>query len=85
MTNEEALSLFKNHEYMTDFSWQDEMSEIAISAIEKQIPKKLKKVYDRQYYFWVCPCCEGWISRELKVGNCCANCGQKLDFEEGEN
>lgn len=44
MTNEEALNHFKNHEYMTDYSWQDEMSEIAIEALENQIAKKSDEI-----------------------------------------
>lgn len=34
MTNEEALKLFKDHKYMTDYSFQDEMSEIAIRSLQ---------------------------------------------------
>lgn len=40
MTEKEALELLKDHEYWTTYSWQDEMCEIAIKALEKQISKK---------------------------------------------
>lgn len=83
MNNEEALALFKNHEYMTDFSWQDEMSEIAIKALEKQIPKKLKITQSTKR----CASCNRQISG---IGNIhskrhyCVNCGQKIDWEGEE-
>lgn len=34
MTNEEALAHLKLHDYWTQFSWQDEVCEVAISALE---------------------------------------------------
>lgn len=40
MTAKKALELLKDHEYWTTYSWQDEVCEIAIKALEKQIPKK---------------------------------------------
>lgn len=85
MTNEEALAHFKNHEYMTDFSWQDEMSEVAISAIEKQAPKKprLRKGCNWSYR---CPNCGKllfWTDEPKDHGeknNYCSDCGQKIDW-----
>lgn len=77
MTNEEALAHFKNHEYMTDFSWQDEISEVAIKAIERQIPKK-PKIED----CFTCPSCEYGIVYGDKY---CQECGQLICWElEGE-
>lgn len=35
MTNKEAIELLKDHEYWTDFSWMDEVAEMAIEALEK--------------------------------------------------
>lgn len=35
MTNQEAIELLKDHEYWTDFSWMDEVAEMAIEALEK--------------------------------------------------
>lgn len=34
MTNEEALTHLKQHDYWTQYRWQDEMCEVAISALE---------------------------------------------------
>lgn len=85
MTNEEALAHFKNHEYMTDFSWQDEMSEVAIVAIEKQIPKKPEYAY-KEYMpevDWVCGSCGKKYNRtNLNVVRFCSYCGQKIDWKE---
>lgn len=52
MTIEEALEHLKLHEYWADFSWMDEVAELAISALEKQIPKKpMLKDHDHDEYF----------------------------------
>lgn len=89
MTNEEALNHFKNHEYMTDYSWQDEMSEIAIKAIEKQIPKKhhhtrIDHIVD-DVRISVCPSCLAVIpSHRTEYPNYCISCGTKIDWGESE-
>lgn len=81
MTNEEALAHFKNHEYMTDFSWQDEMSEVAIKAIERQIPKKpLEITFMGEVR---CPACQKWMGHN-QVGDFCLHCGQKIDWEKAD-
>ena len=64
MTNEEAISTIKIA--MAEVEWYYPMKyaeafEAAISALEKQIPKKPKRV-DKNYVFdgnWktICPCC----------------------------
>lgn len=88
MINEEALAHFKNHEYMTDFSWQDEMSEIAIDAIEKQIPKKPLNYYRYGTMFyafdWECPCCGKGYGRAVEKVKYCKDCGQKILWEGEE-
>lgn len=84
MTNEEALAHFKNHEYMTDFSWQDEMSEVAIAAIEKQIPKQ---VGVDGYGWYECSECHNkrpnWLLN--KEAKWCPYCGNKICWEDTEN
>ena len=56
--------------------------EIAISALEKQIPKKL--INTCQYVSGCCPNCKKYISDWLEYNKfmCCPYCGQKLDFGE---
>lgn len=65
----------------------------AIEIMEKQIPKKpiVQETTEKKLY--KCPCCDGFLmeiviqtyglhqwGRKVKY---CANCGQKLDWEEG--
>lgn len=64
-----------------------EEMEIAISALEKQIPKKpLKQECDFFDFILVCPECKNrivnvWNKREYKP-NYCHYCGQALDWSE---
>lgn len=88
MNYEEALKLFKDHKYMTDFSWQDEMSEAAIEALEKQIPKKPKGRYDyhgKEIIGALCKCpnCGSMVIQNLLTSETdyCIKCGQALDWE----
>ena len=53
--------------------------DVAIQALEKQIPKKPKT--DDRYVMYICPWCNDFV----KVShNYCQNCGQKLDWGDGE-
>ena len=53
-----------------------EVLNMAINALEKQVPKKSKT--DDRYIMYICPCCNDFI----KVNhNYCTNCGQRLDWE----
>ena len=54
--------------------------EIAIQALEKQIPKKPDFTEDKE--FALCPCCNGKGS--LNKQKYCDNCGQKLDWSDEE-
>ena len=56
-----------------------EAVDIAIQALEKQIPKK--PITDDRYIMYICPCCNDFI----KVShNYCPNCGQELDWSDEE-
>lgn len=89
MTAKKALELLKDHEYWTTYSWQDEVCEIAIKALEKQIPKKAISTYKGHYK---CPTCEIYIDitdddlyvYEIKPPKYCDECGQALDWGEEE-
>ena len=53
-----------------------EAIDVAIQALEKQIPKKPKT--DNRYVMHICPWCNDFV----KVShNYCQNCGQKLNWE----
>ncbi len=83
MTKKEALELLKDHEYWTTYSWQDEMCEIAIKALEKQIPKKPYNV-DTERKTFDCPECLSTIYINKDVRDCgyCCICGQALDWSD---
>lgn len=94
MTNKEAADELQ---YAIDLikqdgkDWIDERDipvlEMAISALEKQIPKKLiaegdgyadgSMVYDIFY----CPSCDHRLEED-EVEDYCPNCGQKICWEE---
>lgn len=55
----------------------DAACDMAINALEKQIPKKPKT--DDRYVMYICPCCNDFI----KVSqNYCPNCGQAIDWSD---
>ena len=66
--------------------------DIAISAIEKQIPKKPKKKEENQYStYYDCPCCGGYLMSKIDGELCCGQeyeycyrCGQALDWSDTE-
>lgn len=99
MTNEEAISTIKIA--MAEIEWYYPMKyaeafEAAISALEKQIPKKPKRV-DKNYVFdgnWkkICPCCGTMLMERITTKDesypvhynmtkhC--KCGQALDWSD---
>lgn len=54
--------------------------DVAIQALEKQIPKKPDFTEDKE--FALCPCCNG--KGLLDKQKYCDNCGQKLDWSDEE-
>lgn len=55
-----------------------EAKNIAVQALEKQIPKKPDFTEDKE--FALCPCCNGkGLFNKRKY---CDNCGQKLDWSD---
>ena len=65
--------------------------EMAINALEKQIPKM--PTYDGDGYApdgtfiwdeWICPCCGGRYEVEYDDYDYCPDCGQKLDWSNEE-
>ena len=83
MTNEEAIKMLKQwNEDLLPYEDEKEGIEchnIAISALEKQIPKKVN-ISLKGTTGWNtkchCPNCHSMVSH----GKYCANCGQALDF-----
>lgn len=62
--------------------------EMAISLLEKQIPKKVKRYRLSSQHFGIC-CCgehiEGWcgvLTPGMDVAKYCPNCGQAIEWGE---
>lgn len=50
--------------------------EIAVEAMEKQIPKKPKMPLDA---YWTCPICGRKVEHQFEY---CTSCGQAIDWSE---
>ncbi len=78
MNNEEAIETIKIA--IADVEWNYPLNytvafEVTISALEKQIPKKLISTPDKHKHF--CPACH----QQIKLGRqYCGNCGQKMGY-----
>ena len=90
MDIEKAIDCLKaDKEYMTDMKICDgEEMDIAIKALEKQIPKKPNIEGDGYadgqlvYDTWICPCCEKRYEIDYDNYDYCPNCGQHIDRSE---
>ena len=89
MTESEAI------EMLNTFPKEDEMydtAQVAINALEKQIPKKpIMKPYfdDMEEEYLCCPNCGEILTDRIPMDNKdfyfhCLNCGQKLDWSDEE-
>ena len=97
MTNKEAIEQLRERLAMTDYRQQIpeyyEAIELAVEALEKQMPKKPNYVPDDDtcvYYHWECPECGNYYGNSIKKGiralygnraAYCSRCGQCLDWE----
>ena len=73
MTVDEAINYFKTNPTPRNL-WHPAY-DVAIEALEKQIPKKPIDEYHRTAY---CPACGNLIIDAY----CCPECGQKIDWSE---
>lgn len=85
MTNKEAIKILKV-EYLGDSENMELAKYIAASALEKQIPHKIKaeniKTSDQVIRLRHCPSCN---VRFVRFGmNYCSDCGQALDWSDEE-
>lgn len=90
MTAKEALEYFKRRKEQTKLKDRVQQAEdLAIKALEKQIPKRAISTYIGNYK---CPTCENYIDitdddlyvYEIVPLEYCPNCGQALDWGETE-
>ena len=88
MDNKEAIARIRDHmeihfanEYPRAIKITEAL-EMAIKAIEKQIPKKPNfKSYDIWNGEYYCPACNNFLGfYHNKHNACCSNCGQKIDW-----
>ena len=88
MTAEEALKIIKIA--IADIEWNypldyAEAFEVAIEALEKQIPKKpLEQINEYDATMGNCPCCGDIVFDYPEDVKVCSNCGQALDWSEEE-
>ena len=90
MDIEKAIDCLKaDKEYLTDMKICDgEEMDVAIKALEKQIPKKPNIEGDGYadgqlvYDTWICPCCENHYEIDYDNYDYCPNCGQHIDRSE---
>ncbi|NMB98141.1 MAG: zinc ribbon domain-containing protein [Clostridiaceae bacterium] len=63
----------------TDLSNVVKACHVAISVLEKQMPKKIKKfTYPKNIVYMYCPECDEGIDENNLF---CSRCGQKIDWE----
>ena len=90
MDIEKAIECLQaDKEYLTDMKICDGQEiDIAIKAMEKQIPKKPNIEGDGYadgqlvYDTWICPCCEKHYEIDYDSYDYCPNCGQHIDRSE---
>ena len=89
MTYEEAIEMLKDRKFgaaIRGYADIAEMCELAIDALEKQIPKK--PLHEHKNYY--CPVCRenGWMLWDDAIPNdmdsFCGICGQAIDWGESE-
>ena len=69
-----------------NFGEQKKAFRFAINALEKQIPKKPKKIEEEVYRYtdtYRCPLCGGNFSG-TGIADYCYHCGQKLDWSDSD-
>lgn len=83
MREKEAIEELKpNKNFPFDDYVSEGARELAINALEKQIPKKVIGI-EANLLNRYCPSCNEWAGFELKKNmKYCPNCGQKLDWSE---
>lgn len=82
---QEAIEILKHeHDYAQLLSYVDEALKMAISALEKQIPKKpilAEEQHIRYSMNYICPLCGKHFSG-TGIASYCYHCGQALIWED---
>ena len=85
MTEQKAIARLKHHIEWGFSEPTKEALEMAIKALEKQIPKKplFGTVHNDTAYY--CGSCKNFIGfYDTRIYEYCHNCGQKLDWRQNE-
>lgn len=83
MTIEEAIAHAKEQKEIFSGT-HGKFLDVAIAALEKQIPKKATDIRyfgEAGYYIGLCPCCKSGNNSEFQH---CWDCGQAIDWEVEE-
>ena len=80
MTNEEAIKTIKHGCIYRD-KRGGEALEVAVKALEKQIPKKVSVLEMPYIVIYSCPNC---YNQHIGMENYCSYCGQALDWSDTE-
>lgn len=76
----QSLKYLKRTEFVQE-NFNIDVLDVAISALDKQIPQKPVRPYESNYkQYWNCPSCGS--SGMHDVHKYCWRCGQKLEWEE---
>ena len=85
----EAIECITKNRPSSGYDMLKEALDMAVVALEKQIPKKPDVEgdgYDKDgnmiYDTWLCPCCGSRYEVEYDDYNYCPECGQKLDMSD---
>ena len=91
MTAQEAIKRLQYERPAREYhSNLNEVFDMAIEALEKQIPKKPDfegDVYwngELVYDTWICPCCEERYEVDYEDYDHCPKCGQAIDLKWSE-
>ena len=87
----EAIECLKSNKPTSGYVMLQESIDMAIKALEKQIPKKPTYEGDGYapdgtfiYDTWICPCCDKRYEVDYDDYDYCPNCGQKIDLDRGD-
>lgn len=87
MEAEKVIEILRLFQAVVENNENQKAFEMAIEALEKQIPKEPEKVGD----FLYCPICDGFIGHVVECKeehyqvSHCNGCGQKIDWSKDDD
>ncbi len=89
MKIQEAIKILKM-EMLGDSEQMEYAKQMAIKALEKQIPKKPYKTKEHKQNNWYCSICKCYFGDDMELQYACLqpkfceHCGQKIDWSDLE-